>query len=252
MDSPTTTVPPEAARATAAAPNGWTSPPVLAHVLPFLAWIGLKTIFDLALPERAWTYAVLTLVGALLLAVFRPWRYYPQAQGRHVPLALLVGILVLVIWVVPFMRIGEGLPLVQELYLRFAVMPLGKIPVFPTRSIYSPENCGWLLTLTRLAGSAFVIAVAEEFFWRGFLYRRLLRRDFLQVPLGEFDLEPFCWCVLLFGLEHREFVAGILAGALYGWLLLRTRDIWAAVAAHCLTNLLLGIYVIRYDAYGFW
>ena len=252
MGNPTAVQPDMGTGPGAVLPDGWTSRPVLAHALPFLAWIVLKSVLDAAVPGQAWKYAVLSLVGVLLLVGFRPWQYYPRPQARHAGIALLVGLVVLAIWIVPFMGLGDGMPFIQELYLRFGVLPLGKIPAWPTQSIYSPEACGWTLTLVRLGGSAFVIAVAEEFFWRGFLYRRLIRRDFLNAPLGEFEAEPVCWSVLLFGLEHREVVAGILAGALYGWLLIRTKDIWAAVAAHTLTNLLLGMYVIRYDAYGFW
>lgn len=252
MGDPTSAFPDLEPRSAATLRDGWTSRPVLAHALPFLAWIALKAALDLAVPRQAWTYAVLSLVGALLLAMFRPWRYYPRPQARHAGIAILAGIVVLALWIVPFLGMGDEMPFVQEFYLRFGVLPLGRIPVWPTQSIYSPDSCGWPMTLVRLGGSAFVIAVAEEFFWRGFLYRRLQRRDFLNAPLGQFEVEPFWWCALLFGLEHREFVAGMLAGALYGLLIIRTRDLWAAVAAHAVTNLLLGIYVIRYHAYGFW
>ena len=48
------------------------------------------------------------------------------------------------------------------------------------------------------------------------------------------------------------FLVGILAGLAYGLLLIRTRDIWAAVTAHVVTNLLLGFYVLVMGAYGFW
>jgi CAAX prenyl protease-like protein len=162
------------------------------------------------------------------------------------------GVLVLAFWVVPFLGLGEGMPLIQELYLRFCVLPLGRLPSMPDHSIYAPEVCGWPLTLMRLAGSALVIAVAEEFFWRGFLYRRLVRRDFLSMPLGQYDRQAFWLSALIFGLEHREVVAGILAGAVFGAVMLRTRDLWSAVLAHVVTNLLLGIYVIAAGAYGFW
>lgn len=252
MGNPTSALPDLEPGADGASPCGCTSQPVLAHALPFLAWMVLKSVFDLAVPGQPCTYAVLSLVGALLLAGFRPWRYYPRPQARHAALAILAGLVVLALWIVPFLGRLEGMPLLQELYLRFGVLPLGRIPVLSAPSPYSPELCGWPLTLVRLGGSAFVIAVAEEFFWRGFLYRRLIRRDFLKAPLGQFEAEPFFWSVLLFGFEHREFVAGMLAGVIYGLLIIRTQDIWAAVAAHVLTNLLLGMYVIRYDAYGFW
>ncbi len=35
-------------------------------------------------------------------------------------------------------------------------------------------------------------------------------------------------------------------------LLLGTRDIWAAILAHCVTNFLLGLYVLLTSSYQFW
>lgn len=239
-----------------AAPSGddtsWRSPAVLAHVVPFVAWVGLRLLFDQIAPGQAWPYAVQTAVSGLLLVGLRPWRYYPKPSPRHLPLALLGGILVLVAWVGPFCGMGEGMPWLQELYLRFCVLPLGRLPTLPATSPYAPDVCGWPLTLARIGGSAFVIAVAEEFFWRGFLYRRLVQVDFLRLPLGAYDREAFWLSALLFGLEHRELAAGMAAGLVYGAIMLRTRGIWAAIVAHSLTNLLLGIYVIHARAYGFW
>ena len=55
-----------------------------------------------------------------------------------------------------------------------------------------------------------------------------------------------------FGLEHDRWLAGIFAGLAYGLVAIRTRDIWAAVMAHVVTNLLLGLYVLAVGAYSFW
>ena len=57
---------------------------------------------------------------------------------------------------------------------------------------------------------------------------------------------------LFFGLEHFRWAAGIVAGIAYGWLYIRTRDIWAVSIAHVVTNLVLGIYVVWADQYVFW
>jgi len=225
---------------------------VLAHAVPFLSWVGLRLLFDQVAPGRAWPYAVQTVASGLLLAVLRPWRYYPRPGLRHLPLALLGGLLVLVVWVGPFLGMGDGMPWIQEFYLRFCVLPLGRLPAMPGSSPYAPDVCGWSLALIRVGGSAFVIAVAEEFFWRGFLYRRLVQTDFLRLPLDAFDREAFWLSALLFGLEHREWAAGVVAALVYSAIMLRTKDIWASVMAHSLTNLLLGIYVISARAYGFW
>ena len=127
-----------------------------------------------------------------------------------------------------------------------------KLPQETASSVYAPETCGWLLTGVRLAGSAFVIAVIEEFFWRGFLYRWLIEKPFTNVRLDEFDLQAFFLAALIFGFEHQRWVAGMIAGACYAYLMIRTRSIWTACIAHCTTNLLLGIFVIATRSYHFW
>ena len=117
---------------------------------------------------------------------------------------------------------------------------------------YAPEICGWPLTLIRLAGSAFVISVIEEFFWRGFLYRWTLGGDFLRVDAGRLGWSRFLIVAAVFGFEHNEWLAGFVAGLAYGWLYVRTRDIWAACFAHAVTNLALGVYVLKTGAFFFW
>jgi CAAX prenyl protease-like protein len=62
----------------------------------------------------------------------------------------------------------------------------------------------------------------------------------------------FLAVALAFGFEHDRWLAGFLAGVIYGLVVIRTRDIWAACAAHVVTNFLLGVYVLARGAYGFW
>jgi CAAX prenyl protease-like protein len=103
----------------------------------------------------------------------------------------------------------------------------------------------------RLAGSAFVIALAEELFFRSFLYRWLQNRAWTTVSPRAFDPNAFLWMVALFALEHDRWLAGAMAGALYGLVYLR-KGLAAAVLAHMVTNLGLGLYVIWRGEWGFW
>ncbi len=257
MTSPATN-PPRASSAMSAdsadAP-WWRQPaaPAPAHILPFAGWIVWLLVdqfcFDGGSGVR---YALRTLTGLALLLWLRPWRWYPAPQWRHLPLALGIGCLVWVVWVVPESELFDRWPDLKEFYLRWLVMPFGRLPVRPHPSPYDPAVCGWALTAIRLAGSAFVIAVIEEFFFRGFLYRWLSRVDFLKQPLTRFAPLAFLWMILIFGAEHEQWAAGIFAGAAYGWLTIRTGNIWAAAWAHVLTNLLLGLYVIGSGRFGFW
>ena len=142
-----------------------------------------------------------------------------------------------------FFPVAEGVP-IPEGYAAAAGTAIG--------NFYAPSVCGWGYTLLRLAGSAFVISVIEEFFWRGFLYRWIQKIDFLDVDPGKLAWPAFLGTAALFGAEHTEWLAGIVCGLVYGWMYVRTRDIWSVCIAHATTNLLLGVYVLATGAYQFW
>ncbi|MBC8453626.1 CAAX prenyl protease-related protein [PVC group bacterium] len=193
--------------------------------------------------------------GILMLAYLKPWRWYSRLNLQHIVPALLIGILVFVAWVgLETTWIGEKIPSVQSAYLRFGldIFHFGQMPPAIECTPYAPSVCGWHLALIRLLGSAFVIATIEEFFWRGFLYRMFIDQSFLKVDIGRFVLIPFILVCLFFGLEHTRWIAGIFAGVAYGYLIIRTRDIWAGIIAHITTNFLLGIYVLMTGSYQFW
>lgn len=228
----------------------------IAHVVPFVAWMLLMSLLGWAGPDHAWKYAARTAVSLTLLLVFRPWRWYAAPKLKNIPIAVLAGVLVYVIWVFPEITWGETVPWIQDMYLRFGIRPFGEVPmttVFAdTKDIYDPAVCGWPLSLVRLGGSAFVIAVIEEFFFRGFLYRWIIERDFTRVDLARFDWEAFGLMILMFGIEHQRWLAGMVAGIIYLGVMLKTRDIWAAVLAHVITNFMLGVYVLKSGYYAFW
>ena len=104
----------------------------------------------------------------------------------------------------------------------------------------------------RLAGAAIVVPIMEELFWRSFLIRYLINEDFSSIQIGFFTFKSCLITIVLFGLEHQFIIAGIMAGILYNLLLYRTRSIAACIASHALTNLLLGLYVLKTGAWRFW
>ncbi len=188
-----------------------------------------------------------------------------RSGGQAVCLGLSVGVAVTLLWVLPespwlFARASGFV----TFYNRWLILPPADWPgyfrpdLFPALPAghpslaYAPETCGWGLTVAKLLGSAFVISVAEEYFFRGFLYRWLRKGDFLSLAPGRYDAATFWLVVAVFGLEHDRWLAGMAAGAAYGWLVLRTGRIGPAALAHAVTNLALGIYVILSHQYGFW
>lgn len=242
------------------------------HVVPFVVWLGCIAALAIAaqlwsLPVRItpWVYAVKTGLCAGLFLWWRPWRIYPRLRLRNLGWAVAVGGAVAFLWILPeTVWFGRLYPAAQEFYHRWFILMPGAYPdyydpgIFPqlppgfTGMIYAPAVCGWGLALARLSGSFLVIAVIEEFFFRGFLYRWLRQEAFWTIPLTRWDTTTFWIVVLVFGFGHDRWLVGMAAGALYGLLAVRTGDLWAVAMAHGLTNAALGGYVLLCGRYGFW
>ena len=117
-----------------------------------------------------------------------------------------------------------------------AVTAAAAAPLAAADSPYSPEVCGWALTIAKLAASAFVISAAEELFFRRWLV----------------DFAGFWWMVALFAVEHGDrWAVGAVAGVVYG-LVARRFGLSSAIAAHAVTNFALGLLVIFADHWEFW
>ena len=155
-------------------------------------------------------------------------------------LSLLSGLAVACIWIAP-----------ERFDWYRAHLVIGGVPSAAGPSPYEPGVCGWPLTIARLLGSAFVIAPAEELFFRSFLYRRLIAPAWRAVPPRRFDLPAFVWMTGLFALEHDRIAVAALAGAAYLFVYMRA-GFAAAALSHAVTNFALGCYVIWYGMWAFW
>jgi CAAX prenyl protease-like protein len=116
---------------------------------------------------------------------------------------------------------------------------------------------GWPYDLNlgcRFLRLVIVVPLVEEIFWRGFLLRWLIDADFTKVPLGTFEWKSFLIVAVLFMLEHApaDWPAAILTGALFNLVAVRTRSLSSCVLVHAITNLLLGIFILRTGQTGFW
>ena len=216
-----------------------------AHVLPFAVWLLWMMIPGLT---PATSYAGRTIATLVVMVICRPWRWYRGPQMRHLPATVLVGALVYWIWILPESAWMQAhAPWFHAFYQRFGI--LGETTADPA---FAPENAGWLYTVIRLCGSAFVIALAEEFFWRGFAYRRLQQVQFTEAHPEDFSIVAFAIVTIAFGFEHARWLVGIIAGVGYGLLYIKTRNLWSAILAHMITNWLLGLYVLQTQSYQFW
>jgi len=180
-----------------------------------------------------WLYPLKTVsVGiALLLLV----RWYPRLNVRSTGLAVVVGVVVLVLWVLP-----EGFyPLLST-----------PSPVDPFEKLVVPWVYLWIAF--RVFGASVVVPIMEELFWRGFLIRWLVKENFQKVAIGTFTWPSFLITSALFASEHNRWLVGLMAGVVYNLILYRTKSLYACMIAHGVTNLGLAIFVLTTEHWTFW
>ena len=188
----------------------------IALILPYAAWMVLMTL----LPSTPWAYAIRTcFTAAILLYFIRDYSFH-HSSSFILHSSFLIGLLVCLIWVLPELFDWTW-------YRKFCIFGEGGTDAIAESNPY--------LIAVRLIGSAFVISIAEELFFRKFLI----------------DFAGFWWMVALFAIEHDRWLVGAIAGVVYGWLYLK-KGLFAAIIAHATTNLALGLFVLKTGQWQFW
>jgi CAAX prenyl protease-like protein len=214
----------------------------LPRVAPFLAYLSFIFIADMlgrlgvAAQDLRWLYAV--KIGVVLGMLLYWRRSYTELMwtplgARAILGALITGLVVFLLWInldASWMRIGN---------------PDG----------FDPRTDGrieWSLVVLRIAGAALVVPVMEELFWRSFLLRWIDKADFLRADPRLASAKAFAISVLLFGFEHNLWLAGMVAGAAYSLLYMRSQSLWSPVLAHGVTNGVLGLWIISGGHWIYW
>jgi CAAX prenyl protease-like protein len=184
---------------------------------------------------RYWIFPLQTAICGVLLVY--DWRHYELRRPQQVLFTSAIGLLVLALWIAPQEVLGAE--------KRWEGFEPG---FFGGGAAYA------LNVSVRFIRLVIVVPLLEEIFWRGFLLRYVIRDDFTQVPFGTFTWKSFAIVTLFFGLAHwgPDFWPAILTGMLYNFVAYRTRSLASCVLAHAITNLLLGIYIMRTGQWGFW
>lgn len=221
---------------------------LLAYCLPFAVFMaglaavqGVQSLAGASGPEWMrepvyWIYPIQSILcaGALLWA----WRFIDFGPQRGMVLAVAVGLGVFALWVSPQALFG---------------MPPRVDGFDPTRFAEGSELY-WGTVAARFFRLVIIVPLIEEIFWRGFLMRYLIDERFTKVPFGQYRALSFWGVTLLFALAHwgPDFVPALLTGAIFGWVTVKTKSLTAVVVCHAVTNLALGIYIMKTGQWGFW
>ena len=224
--------------------------PVTARVAPFVIFVLLTAAqgkFGSA--SAYWFYFAKTLVGLWLIVEIRP--LVAEMRWAFSWEAVVVGVGIFAIWV----GISGEWTTQNSLWVRLGISHPPKIPpaIWNPNELFGPGSpLAWLFIIIRILGSTFVVPPLEEVFYRSFVYRYIANQNFLDVPLNRFLPVPFLATAAVFGFSHNEWLAGIICGMAYQWLVLRKNRLGDAMAAHAITNFLLGIWVVWRGAWNFW
>jgi uncharacterized protein len=227
---------------------------VAARILPFAVYLSFLAVAQVipwisassgpqtnwAVHIDVWLYPVKTVAVLGLLIYF--WPQYRELKDTIVNgageaiLAVTVGLLVYLAWVRmdwSWAMQGDGTVLGYD----------------PFRA---GTGAGIVLASVRIFGASVVVPIMEELFWRSFFIRYLISSTFNSVPLGTFSLFSFIATVVLFGLEHDLWLAGMMAGVAYTGLLYYTKRLWPCILAHAVTNFALGVHVLVTGEWRWW
>jgi CAAX prenyl protease-like protein len=213
--------------------------PEYPRIAPFAVFVVLTFFQDQLGPSsKYWVYLLKTVIGAWMLWEARP--FVPEMRWNVSWESVLVGIGIFGVWV--------GL---DGYYPRLSRL---EGPFWNPNEHYGPgSTLAWFYIFVRIAGSSIVVPPLEEVFYRSFLYRYFVKIDFRAMPFAQFHPLSFAVTSVIFGLMHPDrWLAGILCGMAYQWLVIHKNRLGDAITAHAITNLLLGLWVIWKGAWSFW
>jgi uncharacterized protein len=203
------------------------------------------------IPYRYYPLIYTLKIVATVLAVIVVWPGYRQFPWRIQPLAIVVGMVGVVVWiglcrleVEPVLWEWLGWETLSESGGRSRYNPWVQLEQWPVAA------AGFLLV--RFLGLVALVPLIEEFFLRGFVMRFVMSDRWWEIPFGKVNTTAVLVGTLVPMMMHPgELLAAAAWFSMITWLMVRTRNIWDCVAAHAVTNLLLGLYAVGFDEWRF-
>jgi hypothetical protein len=191
-------------------------------------------------------------IGATLLAMLLVRSIYQSVTFRLSFRAAVYGVVGGLLWIVVCRRGLENwlwMAIGQADWAGYAARPsFNPLATFQG----SPVALGLFLTL-RFAGLVVIVPIIEEFFLRGFLMRFVVTAQWWTIPLGTVTLASASIATIYGVLSHpAEWIAALLWFSLITLLYSRTRNLWDCVAAHAVTNGILGVYIVLWQDWALW
>ena len=216
--------------------------PSLPYVLPFgvfLGFLGLHAV--VSIPEL--TDQIIWILGMTLVVLWisRPVLDFRVRQWIG---SVLIGILVFIIWIGPDLLLPG--------YRHFWLFENFIAGAGRSAMLVTGQSRPAVMALRTLRAVA-VVPIIEELFWRAWLMRWIISDNFRKVPLGTYTRQSFWVVAVLFASEHGPYwEVGLVAGILYNWWMVRTKNLGDLILTHAVTNACLSAYVMAAGKWEFW
>ena len=208
--------------------------PAATYLLPFLSILAVGMVTAAASGDFQWLYPLRFFAAAGALWFLR--KRYAAVDWSFGWFGPAIGVLAFAIW------------LAMDAFLNTKVHD-----AMPDALASSTPAIRTTWIVFRVLAAVITVPIAEELAFRGFLIRRFLSADIEALPPQSFTWLGLGITSVAFGLLHGNlWFAGILAGLLYAWALLRGGKIGEAIAAHATTNALLAAYVLLFHKWHLW
>ncbi len=195
--------------------------PAAPYLLPLLAITATTLVTQGADDGLDTLYPARVIIGGGALWWFR--RQIGSLEWAVSAEAVFIGVVVAALWIASMPR--EGAILLEARGARLG----------DDLARFSP---GWgeCWSLVRILGAVFVVPLAEELAFRGYLLRKLVSRDFEKVPMRRVSWFALAATSIAFGALHQRWLAGTAAGLLFAAALYRRGRLCDAVVAHGTSN----------------
>lgn len=199
---------------------------------------------------------VIVAMGVALWLCRAALRQWPL---RVSPLAIVVGVVGVVLWIA-CSHLGVEARLIDAVggpeslgatLLGFIGFGAERAAFNPYERIANPINL-YAFIAVRFIGLAVLVPIAEELMLRGWLMRTVVSSDFSRVAFGTVTALSVVVGTAFPMLTHGEKLAALVWFTLVTWLMVRTKNFWDCVAAHMVTNFLLGVWVLWREDWALW
>ncbi|MEZ5355918.1 MAG: exosortase E/protease, VPEID-CTERM system [Bryobacteraceae bacterium] len=208
--------------------------PAAPYLVPFLAIMGAGIVSGAMTANFEWMYFLRSAACLSALWMFR--HRYRGVDWKCGWLAPAAGIAVFGIWIAADRWMAPS--------------HAAGMPAQLAGASYAVQ-LAWLGA--RVIGAVVAIPIAEELAFRGFGMRRLVDDDFENVPWRSFTWLSIGGSAAVFGILHGGlWLAGIAAGLVYGFVMVRRGRLGESIGAHATTNALLAVYVLATGRWDLW